>query len=116
MGRHLEAYDRRRLMKVGRNDPCPCGSGKKYKKCCLAKDEAAARQPYAQQTATQREVAGAFDLPPLPEPPPPPPPDPLDQARGELWEEFEAAEPAEQLALFRQALVDREVLDAELAF
>ncbi len=23
-------------MKVGRNDPCPCGSGKKYKKCCLA--------------------------------------------------------------------------------
>jgi len=21
---------------VGRNDPCPCGSGKKYKKCCLA--------------------------------------------------------------------------------
>lgn len=23
--------------KVGRNDPCPCGSGKKYKKCCLGK-------------------------------------------------------------------------------
>ncbi len=22
--------------KVGRNDPCPCGSGKKYKKCCGA--------------------------------------------------------------------------------
>ncbi len=21
---------------VGRNDPCPCGSGRKYKKCCLA--------------------------------------------------------------------------------
>ena len=21
--------------KVGRNDPCPCGSGKKYKKCCI---------------------------------------------------------------------------------
>jgi hypothetical protein len=21
--------------KVGRNDPCPCGSGKKFKKCCL---------------------------------------------------------------------------------
>ena len=20
---------------VGRNDPCPCGSGKKYKKCCM---------------------------------------------------------------------------------
>ena len=25
----------RTLDKVGRNDPCPCGSGKKYKKCCL---------------------------------------------------------------------------------
>ena len=23
--------------KIGRNDPCPCGSGKKYKKCCGAK-------------------------------------------------------------------------------
>jgi len=23
--------------KIGRNDPCPCGSGKKYKKCCLTK-------------------------------------------------------------------------------
>ena len=23
--------------KVRRNDPCPCGSGKKYKKCCLKK-------------------------------------------------------------------------------
>jgi hypothetical protein len=22
--------------KIGRNDPCPCGSGKKYKKCCMA--------------------------------------------------------------------------------
>jgi preprotein translocase subunit SecA len=26
-------------MKVGRNDPCPCGSGKKYKKCCYPKYE-----------------------------------------------------------------------------
>ena len=24
--------------KIGRNDPCPCGSGKKYKKCCMAAD------------------------------------------------------------------------------
>jgi len=27
---------RRKEKKVGRNDPCPCGSGKKYKKCCGA--------------------------------------------------------------------------------
>jgi len=30
---------------VGRNDPCPCGSGKKYKKCCIAKE------PVARDTA-----------------------------------------------------------------
>ena len=28
------------MSKPGRNDPCPCGSGKKYKKCCLAKTTA----------------------------------------------------------------------------
>lgn len=25
----------RKYDKIGRNDPCPCGSGKKYKKCCM---------------------------------------------------------------------------------
>jgi preprotein translocase subunit SecA len=27
--------------KVGRNDPCPCGSGKKFKSCCMRKEAAA---------------------------------------------------------------------------
>ena len=31
-------------IKVGPNDPCPCGSGKKYKKCCRDKDLAAGIQ------------------------------------------------------------------------
>lgn len=31
--------NQRRVKKVGRNEPCPCGSGKKYKNCCLRKDE-----------------------------------------------------------------------------
>lgn len=30
---------RRAAAKVGRNDPCPCGSGKKYKKCCFEQDQ-----------------------------------------------------------------------------
>jgi tetratricopeptide (TPR) repeat protein len=34
-------------MKRGRNDPCPCGSGKKYKRCCLPRNEAAASKPTA---------------------------------------------------------------------
>ena len=27
------------MKKIGRNEPCPCGSGKKYKKCCFPKTE-----------------------------------------------------------------------------
>jgi len=30
------------MAKIGRNEPCPCGSGKKYKKCCLAAQSAPA--------------------------------------------------------------------------
>jgi len=33
------------MAKIGRNDPCPCGSGKKYKKCCLYQQDGAKRYP-----------------------------------------------------------------------
>lgn len=33
----LNKSDKPKSKKIGRNDPCPCGSGKKYKKCCLNK-------------------------------------------------------------------------------
>ena len=36
-----ETY-RRPEPKIGRNEPCPCGSGRKYKHCCLGKSSAAA--------------------------------------------------------------------------
>jgi hypothetical protein len=36
---------------LGRNDPCHCGSGKKYKHCCLAKDEDKARAARAKTAA-----------------------------------------------------------------
>jgi tetratricopeptide (TPR) repeat protein len=35
------------MPKTGRNDACPCGSGKKYKHCCLDKDRAAQLAPAA---------------------------------------------------------------------
>ena len=35
-----QAPVRNAAKKVGPNDPCPCGSGKKYKKCCMQKDKA----------------------------------------------------------------------------
>jgi len=33
--------DSKKSIDIGRNDPCHCGSRKKYKKCCEAKDDAA---------------------------------------------------------------------------
>jgi hypothetical protein len=39
--RARRAWQEEVLPKVGRNDPCPCGSGLKYKKCCLPKNEEA---------------------------------------------------------------------------
>ena len=35
--RHLKQKQQHHPPEAGRNDPCPCGSGKKYKKCCLGK-------------------------------------------------------------------------------
>jgi len=35
------------MPKIGRNDPCPCGSGKKYKHCCRDQDQAAERAALA---------------------------------------------------------------------
>ena len=48
-------------MKIGRNDPCPCSSGKKYKKCCLQKDEAAARLATAASEVTEPEKNEPFE-------------------------------------------------------
>jgi tetratricopeptide (TPR) repeat protein len=39
------------MAKPGRNDPCPCGSGKKYKRCCLANHEQAERTALAAAAA-----------------------------------------------------------------
>jgi hypothetical protein len=36
---------------LGRNDPCHCGSGRKYKQCCLGKDEEKARTARAKAAA-----------------------------------------------------------------
>jgi tetratricopeptide (TPR) repeat protein len=43
-------------MSVGRNDPCPCGSGKKYKKCCESRGRKA-----APSAAEINLLAGLFD-------------------------------------------------------
>lgn len=48
-------------MKLGRNDPCHCGSGKKYKKCCLEKDEAAALVQQEQMLEYDDDYDDDFD-------------------------------------------------------
>ena len=55
------------MAKIGRNDPCPCNSGKKYKKCCMASDEAAALAARPAQAAAaparQPSLANYFQEP-----------------------------------------------------
>ena len=52
LGKSLTTMD-----KTGRNEPCPCGSGKKYKKCCLPMHEADERQRLAEQQADREQRA-----------------------------------------------------------
>jgi hypothetical protein len=47
-------------MKVGRNDACPCGSGKKFKRCCEAADETRGSRTLAIVVGSM--VAGALLL------------------------------------------------------
>ena len=39
-------------LKVGRNDPCPCGSGKKYKQCCLSKGQSSGKKTFTATNLT----------------------------------------------------------------
>jgi len=51
-------------MPVGRNDPCPCGSGRKFKKCCHRRRDLAAELSNGPQhtTPTPTEIAKLVDL------------------------------------------------------
>lgn len=50
----------RERLRSGRNDPCPCGSGRKYQKCCLRGDEELVRRmPAARQTEAIGQVKPA---------------------------------------------------------
>ena len=120
-------------MKAGRNDPCPCGSGKKYKKCCLAKDqEASSRQtavipPAPSSVAPPRPVPFPTQQHPKPvgptaparaaeAPTPPPPLDPVTERGEGRWREFESQNGEGRIAVFLETLEDAEVMTDELAF
>ncbi|MFY2560752.1 SEC-C metal-binding domain-containing protein, partial [Corallococcus terminator] len=48
--------------KPGRNDPCPCGSGKKYKACHAAEDRSRAAPPSAVSTPLEEDFRAAMEL------------------------------------------------------
>jgi hypothetical protein len=44
--------------KIGRNDRCPCGSGRKYKHCCAGRDEAARQAQFTANQGPQVTLSG----------------------------------------------------------
>ena len=44
-------------MSIRRNDPCPCGSGRKYKRCCSEGDEARERGQRVAESERERQLA-----------------------------------------------------------
>jgi tetratricopeptide (TPR) repeat protein len=78
-----------RLAATGRNDACPCGSGKKYKKCHLAADEQASAPPVAAPDAQEHLTEG--------------------------WRLFEQRRPGAAEKEFRAALeIDAKLTDAQV--
>jgi len=125
------------MSKVKRNAPCPCGSGKKYKKCCMAKETAEpleTQKPAARAVFTDTEdspgisasagervntgakeamAPAATDTEELERPE-------ENDPVADLWEEFKAADYERQVELFHQAVerfagMDEEYI-AEYAF
>jgi hypothetical protein len=113
-------------MQIGRNDPCPCGSGKKYKKCCMKKNEEMQRAQRVQKPfEDQNQLPGGRDVlkssTPEESPQPTKPakakePDPHIEAINARWEEFEEQDYEGQIALFLKTLEEPKLLDDEIAF
>ena len=123
----------------GRNDQCPCGSGHKYKRCCLSKDrdakDAQIKADQLEREVKAAAVAPAVLVPPvnqtsnLVSPPPmpvatpaskavvaTPPDDPHMEAIYARWNEFEEADEDLQPELFLKTLDEPELMDDEMAF
>lgn len=132
-------------MKARRNDPCPCGSGKKYKKCCLASDRQRCPEDRLQPPRSEWEneepredgLSGSSEWPDEPLRPELTAamsgpadsccgddspdesqvrPDPLNEARDALWNEFETRDYQDQIALFLKTFDTPELLGDGMAF
>ena len=117
------------MTKIKRNDPCHCGSGQKYKRCCLPKEEEQRRQQIIEEQQ-QQEAASAedyynedlqdehcedgedFD-------------DDTDTENDneydryedrKFWNEFEKKDYTQRVDIFKEKLDDEEWLDSEVVF
>jgi len=86
---------------IGRNDPCPCGSGKKYKKCCLSKEREGRTPAPLDQSVPQEPMALS--------------PQTSEDAQDGPWERFEAGEYEDQIAIYLAQLKSGS-LDEDFAF
>ena len=121
------------MTKINRNAPCPCGSGKKYKKCCLRKDQEAERQTRAELLAPtypdwEDEVADDDFFPTLLEELEPDAedepsleieeePDPIREFWDDFWETWQDASYEQRLDIAETILRERpDEVDGEVAF
>ncbi len=83
-------------MNIGRNDPCPCGSGKKYKKCCLSTAYVGTgREEFIRAKLVQdllKFFKKHYD-------------DRLDDAHSIFWDEFIPEDYLNDATLFQQKLI-----------
>jgi len=95
----------------GRNDPCPCGSGIKYKKCCLVKDEEARQSARAERTAaiTESESAEEDETQSREA-------NPHIEAFNARLGDFEAADYEGKFDIFNRTLDEPELMDGDMAF
>jgi hypothetical protein len=94
----------------GRNDPCHCGSGKKYKKCCLAKDEEARQTAKAELATSAGFESTKEDKTSRKET------DPHIEAFNARLSDFEAADYEGKFDIFIRTLDDPKLMDGEMAF
>ncbi len=106
------------MTELKRNDPCHCGSGKKYKFCCKKKDQEAERQARKERRSARAGGITPTDLWSTPDSPElPPPPDPQQEAFNALWDEFQATDYEGQIALFNDTLANKpDLMDREMVF
>jgi hypothetical protein len=96
---------------IGRNDPCHCGSGKKYKKCCLAKDEEAKQAANAELGTTAADSDSSKEVETRRKEV-----DPHIEVFNARLKDFEAADYEGKFSIFNRTLDDPELMDGEMAF